>query len=100
VTAVKMSGVVFWIVKPYEFLGGYQRSSETLVSTCRSTWCHNSEDQHGQGTHILYGVLCEKCRMSSVKTLYHEASCVSDTISERYGHHVTISRYFIAILVC
>jgi hypothetical protein len=33
VTAVKISIVVFWVVTPCSLEGGYQRSSETLMTT-------------------------------------------------------------------
>jgi hypothetical protein len=55
-SAVKMFSVVFWIVVPCEFVGGYQPFSPEygrcfsaiLVPTYKSTWCHNPENHPGQ----------------------------------------------------
>jgi hypothetical protein len=57
-TAVKVSSLAFWVVTPCGLVGRYQRfggtycrhhQDEVLVSTCKSTWRYNSEDQHRQG---------------------------------------------------
>jgi hypothetical protein len=42
--------VVFWIVTPCCLVGGYKRSSETLVTIYKSTLSHKPED-HNQHLH-------------------------------------------------
>jgi hypothetical protein len=44
--AVKMWILVFWVVKLCNVVGGYQHSSETLVTTCKIILCYNPEDQN------------------------------------------------------
>jgi hypothetical protein len=43
-TVVKMSVLVFWVVTLCGLVGGHQFSSEMLVSTYKSSQCHNPEN--------------------------------------------------------
>jgi hypothetical protein len=87
-----MSILFFWVVTPCRLVGRYQRfggttalkmkavcSSETLASTYKSAWHHNTEDQHRHFHHR------ENLKFEKVhpwrRDSAHDKSCVAGGIT-------------------
>jgi hypothetical protein len=93
-TVVKMSKLVFCVVKPCEPYhqasrpddGGskHLRSSDTLLCTYKSAWRRNAEDQHQQSfiPCVLPVLILSPLFRGKVNTLvFHKVNCYGDFVS-------------------
>jgi hypothetical protein len=82
-TAMKMFIIVFCVVSPCGLVGGYHNFGRTLVTTSKTTQCHNPEHHKEDGGNMfLRNVVLQDYMVSQLRKLH-------STRLEQFAQYVT-----------